>query len=151
MISQYRNENIPSELMESKGTIRLLQFSFLLKTIIKNGTLLIADELDNAIHPEIMKSIISLFNNPEINKNGAQLVFTTHNPIYMDYDLLRRDQILFAEKDPDTYESTLYSLGDFGSVSVRNDQSFMRNYFKGRYGRLPYVDIEAVLSHGMEN
>jgi hypothetical protein len=68
----------------------------------------------------------------------------------MDRALLRRDQILFTEKDPDTYESSLYSLGDFGSVSVRNDQDFIKNYFKGRYGRLPYIDLESILTNAME-
>ena len=151
MISQYRKTTIPSELMESAGTIKLLRFSLLLRQFIAQGGLLMIDEMDNAIHPEIMKAIIALFGNPEVNKNGAQLIFTTHNPIFMDHDLLRRDQILFTERDPDTYESTLHSLGDFGSISVRNDQSFMRNYFKGRYGRLPYIDLEAVLTHVMED
>ncbi|MCL2766602.1 MAG: ATP-binding protein, partial [Peptococcaceae bacterium] len=67
------------------------------------------------------------------------------------HDLLRRDQIFFTEKDLDTYISTMHSLSDFGSVSVRNDQSFMRNYFKGRYGRLPYIDFETVLALDLED
>jgi len=150
MISRYRNSIIPSGLMESTGTVRLLHFALILRQFFREGGLLMIDEMDNAIHPEIMKGIIALFGNPEVNKNGAQLIFTSHNPIFMDHDLLRRDQILFTERDTDTYESTLHSLGDFGSVSVRNDQSFMRNYFKGRYGKLPYVDLEAILAHGME-
>ena len=129
----------------------MLGFSLLLRHFIAVGGLLMIDEMDQAIHPEIMKGIIALFGNPDVNKNGAQLIFTSHNPIFMDHDLLRRDQILFCERDIDTYVSALHSLGDFGSVSVRNDQSFMRNYFKGRYGRLPYIDLEAILARGMED
>ena len=150
MVSIYKNIIIPSDLMESEGTTRLLIFAPMLRHYLAEGGLLMIDEMDNAIHPEIMKSIIALFSNPEVNKNGAQLIFTSHNPIYMEKDLLRRDQILFTERDADTYESTLYSLGDFGSVDVRNDQSFMRNYFKGRYSRLPYIDLEAILTQSME-
>ena len=150
MVSMYRKSIIPSYLMESAGTIKLLNFFFLLRQFFLEGDLLMIDEMDNVIHPEIIKGVIALFGNPEANKNGAQLIFTTHNPIYMDHDLLRRDQILFTEKDQDSYESRLYSLGDFGSVDVRNDQSFMRNYFKGRYGRLPYIDLETILVRGME-
>jgi AAA15 family ATPase/GTPase len=150
MISKYLDSIVPSELMESAGTTRLLRFSLLLRQFIYNGGLMLIDEMDNAIHPEITKGIIALFCNPAVNKNGAQLIFTTHNPIFMDRDILRRDQILFTERNPDTYESTLHSLGDFGSINVRNDQSFLRNYFKGRYGRLPYIDLETVLAHGME-
>ncbi|MDR1664469.1 MAG: ATP-binding protein, partial [Clostridiales bacterium] len=105
IVSNYRDAEILSEHMESTGTLRLLRFSLLLKIALSNGLCLMVDELDNALHPEIIKAIIALFNNPDINKKGAQLIFTTHNPIYMDRALLRRDQILFTEKDPDTYES----------------------------------------------
>ena len=150
MVSIYLGSLIPSNLMESAGTVRLLRFSILLREFMLNGGILLIDEMDNAIHPEITKAIIAMFGNQTMNKNGAQLVFTTHNPVYMDRELLRRDQILFTERDPDSFESTLHSLGDFGSVNVRNDQSFMRNYFKGRYGRLPYVDLETILTKGME-
>jgi hypothetical protein len=151
LVSRYRDNIILSDLMESAGTIKLLRFAVMLKHFIDEGGILMIDELDTAIHPEIMKSILALFGNPDVNKKGAQLVFTSHNPIFMDKDLLRRDQIIFVEKDPDTYCSTLHSLGDFGSVKVRNDQSFMRNYVKGRYGRLPYIDLESVLAHRTED
>ncbi|MCL2766663.1 MAG: ATP-binding protein [Peptococcaceae bacterium] len=151
LVSSYRGVNIRSEFIESVGTIRLLHFADKLKQCFSEGSVLLIDEMDNAIHPEIIKGIIALFSNPEANKNGAQIVFTSHNPVYMDHDLLRRDQILFTEKDLDTYISTIHSLGDFGSVSVRNDQSLMRNYFKGRYGRLPYIDFETVLALGLED
>jgi hypothetical protein len=106
----------------------------------KGGTLVI-DEFDSAIHPELIKGIISLFNNQNINKIGAQLVFTTHNPIYLNNKIFRRDQINFVEKDTDTYESIIYRLSDFGSEEVRNDHNYLINYFKGNYGALPYVDF----------
>jgi len=149
MASVYKNVLIPAYSMESEGTIKLLNFVFALLAGFDGGKLLMIDEMDTAIHPELVKGIVALFGNPEFNKAGAQLVFTTHNPSYLDNKLLRRDQILFTERDPDTYESSLYSLKDFGSVNVRNDQSYMQNYFKGRYGRLPYIDFEALLAHEM--
>jgi len=82
----------------------------------------VLDEFDAAIHPELVKGIIALFNDQSINKKGAQLIFTTHNPIYLSNKIFRRDQIIFVEKDKDTFESTIYSLADFGSADVRNDQ-----------------------------
>jgi len=141
---------IPSSLMESAGTTRFLYFALRLQEVLSLGGVFLIDEMDNSIHPEITKAILAIFCNPDINKHGAQLVFTSHNPIFMDRDLLRRDQILFVEKDPDTYKSSLYALSDFGSVSVRNDQDFIKNYFKGRYGRLPYIDLEGILTAAME-
>jgi len=151
-IYEYRTRKsaILSSLMESVGTIRLLHFALRLREAFLIGGVFLIDEMDNSIHPEITKAILAIFCNPDINKKGAQLIFTSHNPIFMDRDLLRRDQIIFVEKDTDTYKSNLYALSDFGSVSVRNDQDFIRNYFKGRYGKLPYIDLEEILLAAME-
>lgn len=148
MVSKYRNIIVPAIFMESTGTITLLKFMLMFRQYITRGGLLLIDELDSSIHPEIVKAIIAMLGNPDVNKSGTQLIFTSHNPIFMDRDLLRRDQILFTERNPDTFTSTLHSLGDFGSVSVRNDQDFIRNYFKGRYGRLPYIDLETIFTSG---
>ncbi|MBP3040997.1 ATP-binding protein [Bacillaceae bacterium Marseille-Q3522] len=108
----------------------------------------VLDEFDAAIHPELIKGIIALFNDQSVNKNGAQLIFTTHNPIYLNNKIFRRDQIKFVEKDKDTFESTIYSLADFGSIDVRNDQNYMLNYFKGKYGTLPYIDFSKLFIKG---
>jgi len=55
--------------------------------------------------------------------------------------IFRRDQIKFVEKDADTFESAIYSLADFGATDVRNDHNYLLNYFKGKYGTLPYIDF----------
>lgn len=52
----------------------------------------------------------------------------------------------FIEKDKDTFESTIYSLADFGSTDVRNDQNYLLNYFKGKYGTLPYIDFSRLFN-----
>jgi AAA15 family ATPase/GTPase len=132
---------IPAELMESRGTLKLLDFALPFESLFSKGGVFVIDEFDAAIHPELVKGIISLFNNPSSNKNGAQLIFTTHNPIYLSNQIFRRDQIKFVEKDKDTFESIIYSLADFGSTDVRNDQNYLLNYFKGKYGTLPYIDF----------
>ena len=69
------------------------------------------------------------FHNDEINTKGAQLIFNTHNPIFLNNSLLRRDEIKFVEKG-DT-GSILYSLSDFGTngrKGVRNTEDYMKNY-----------------------
>ncbi len=43
---------------------------------------LVVDEFDCSLHPMVVMSIIGLFHNPDINKNNAQLIFNTHNPIF---------------------------------------------------------------------
>lgn len=136
-----RDVIIPAELMESRGTLKLLDFAIPFETLFTKGGIFVLDEFDAAIHPELIKGIIALFNDQSVNKNGAQLIFTTHNPIYLNNKIFRRDQIKFVEKDKDNFESTIYSLADFGSTDVRNDQNYLLNYFKGKYGTLPYLDF----------
>jgi uncharacterized protein len=140
-----QNYLIPAELMESRGTLKLVDFAIPFERLFSSGGVFVIDEFDAAIHPELTKGVIALFNNAELNKKGAQLIFTTHNPIYLDNKMFRRDQIRFVEKDKDTYESVVYSLADFGSETVRNDHNYLINYFKGNYGALPFLDFSALL------
>lgn len=136
---------LPADIMESRGTIKLVDFAIPFVERFAKGGVFVIDEFDSAIHPELVKGIIALFNDPNVNKEGAQLVFTTHNPIYLNNKMFRRDQILFVEKDRESYRSVLYSLADFGSADVRNDQNYLINYFKGKYGALPYIDFAGLL------
>lgn len=147
-IYKYNDENvvIPAELMESRGTLKLVDFAIPFEKLFKAGGVFVLDEFDAAIHPEIIKGILAVFNDNELNKAGAQLIFTTHNPIYLNNKIFRRDQIRFVEKDTDSYQSAIYSLADFGSEEVRNDHNFLINYFKGNYGALPFIDFSKLLN-----
>jgi len=142
---------IPSELMESRGTLKLIDFAIAFQTFFQAGGVFVIDEFDAALHPELVKGIIALFNNQKYNNAGAQLIFSTHNPIYLNNKIFRRDQILFVEKDKSTYESALYSLADFGSIDVRNDENYLINYFKGKYSSLPYIDFSKLIVNAEEN
>lgn len=146
-----KNISIPAELTESRGTIKLIDFAIAFQTFFNKGGTFIIDEFDAALHPEMVKGILSVFNNIEINKEGAQLVFSTHNPIFLNNRIFRRDQILFVEKDKNSYQSALYSLSDFGSENVRNDENYLINYFKGKYSTLPYIDFSKVLKEEDNN
>ena len=141
---------VNADLMESRGTIKLIDFAILFSEHFSNGNALVIDEFDSSLHPEIVKGIISVFSDPSINKAGAQLIFTTHNPIYLSNKLFRRDQIFFVEKDSSSYQSDLYTLADFGSTEVRNDENYMINYFKGKYATLPYIDFSEIVNNGKE-
>ena len=147
-IYKYHDENIviPAELMESRGTLKLVDFAIPFEKIFRSGGVFILDEFDAAIHPELIKGILALFNDSDLNKTNAQLIFTTHNPIYLNNKIFRRDQIRFVEKDTDSYESVIYSLADFGAEEVRNDHNYLINYFKGNYGALPFIDFSKLLN-----
>ena len=128
-------------LMESEGTQQVISLSGPLFSALKNGTLLLVDELDIRLHPMLTRSIVQLFMNRSTNPNGAQLICTTHDTNLLDLAYLRRDQIWFTEKDR-TESSDLYSLVEFRDgrgVKVRNDRSIEKDYIEGRYGAIPFL------------
>ena len=89
---------------------------------------------DESLHPLLVQYLVSLFNNPDINKNNAQLIVSTHTSGLMNLKHLRRDQIYFVEKDNRTGCSTLYSLDEF---SPRTREDIQKAYLLGRYGSIP--------------
>ena len=121
---------------ESDGTKKLFAFAGPLLDVLAKGRILFVDELDTSLHPLMVRFLISLIHNPEINKNNAQLVFTTHDTSILDTDIFRRDQVWFVEKDTESASSHLYPLSDF---SPRKGEALERGYLKGRYGALPFI------------
>ena len=122
---------------ESLGTQVVFSFIPVLKDVLDNGKVLIIDEFDKSLHPFIVKYIVEVFNDTEINKNGAQLIFNTHDTNLLDLELLRRDQIWFAEKNEKDGSSTIYPLDDF---SVRKTENVEKGYLLGRYGAIPFIE-----------
>lgn len=145
--------SIDSEKIESMGTLRLIAIMPVVISALRDGSVLVMDEFDTSLHPMIVMNIISIFHNDDVNKKGAQLIFNTHNPIYLNHDLLRRDEIKFVERDMQTKSSTLYSLSDFkanGEASVRKTSDYMKNYFINRYGAIVDFDITDIVLHAIE-
>lgn len=120
---------------ESAGTERLFNIAGYLLFVLECGELLIIDELDRSLHPVLSKALIKMFNNPEINKNNAQLIFTTHDTTLLDDETFRPDQIWFTEKDNSM--TKLYSLFDF---RPRENESLQKGYLLGRYGAIPFIN-----------
>ena len=137
---------IPAEMFESYGTIRFVnEFPLVIKALLNGGTL-VMDEFDASIHPMALMNIINIFHNDEINKNHAQLIFNTHNPIFLNSDLFRRDEIKFVERDDETNHSLHYSLSDFKTADgTRKGEDYMKNYFISKYGAIKDVDFSGIL------
>lgn len=123
---------------ESDGTKKLFDIAGLLLHAfnIKVSGLIILDELDSNFHPSLLIRLISLFNDPEVNKSNFQLLFTSHDTNLMNPSLMRRDQFYFAEKEQN--EGTrFYSLADL--KGIRNDADFAKQYLAGFYGGVPML------------
>ncbi|MBO5383902.1 MAG: ATP-binding protein [Ruminococcus sp.] len=138
---------IAAEIFESYGTIRFINIFPLIIRAIKTGGTLVIDEFDASIHPMALMSIINVFHNDEININHAQLIFDTHNPIFLNGNLFRRDEIKFVEREDNNHYSSLYSLSDFktsGKNGVRKHEDYMKNYFVSRYGAIRDIDFTPI-------
>ena len=121
---------------ESMGTQIVFCFIPFIMDALNNKKIVIVDELDKSLHPYLVEMIVQMFNDPNINKNGAQLIFNTHDTNLLKLNILRRDQIWFTEKDHNNGISDLYPLSDF---SVRKTENIERGYMLGRYGAVPFI------------
>ena len=136
---------------ESSGTKKLFGLLPFIAASLLDGTVLVIDELDAKIHPVLLRHIIMMFNDMEINKHKAQLIFTSHDLSTMNNDVFRRDEIWFVAKGK-AQNSLLYSLVEFKDAkgsSVRNDEKYDKRYLEGRYGADPY--LKTIIDWGKVN
>lgn len=131
---------------ESEGTKKVFKLLPLIVRVLSEGKLLIVDELDAKLHPKLLKYIIMLFKNPNINKKHAQLIFTSHNITIMNHNIFRRDEILFAciDEKRSSYLYSLYDIRDENNERIRQNAPFDKQYIEGRYGADPY--LKSILS-----
>jgi len=122
---------------ESMGTIKLFDIAGRWLDVLNYGRVLVLDEFDRSLHPNILDALLSQFHDTRTNRNGAQLVFTTHNTHILTLDNFRRDQIWFTEKDPESGATDFYSLYEISGV--RKDENVAKGYLSGRYGAVPFI------------
>ncbi len=129
---------------ESDGTQRLYGLVAPVLDVLKGGRTLVVDELDGSLHTLLVRRLVSMFHDPKLNQNGAQLIFSTHDTSLLDHTLFRRDQIWFTEKDSDQ-ATRVYPLTDF---SPRKLEAWERGYLSGRYGAVPFFgELPDILKH----
>jgi len=120
---------------ESDGTQKLFRLVGPWLDVLENGYCLVMDELHNSLHPKLVAYLVSMFHNPEINKNAAQLIFVTHETSLLNQDTFRKDQVWFCEKENNA--TKVFSLADF---KVRKGVDNLESaYLSGRYGAVPYL------------
>ncbi len=124
---------------ESRGTRTLFRLALPILQALQHGTIIVVDELEASMHPNLAERIVRQFNDPAINKRNAQLIFATHDTNLLGNltgeSALRRDQVWLTEKDSHG-ATVLYPLTDF---KPRNDENIERGYVQGRYGAIPFL------------
>ncbi len=123
---------------ESDGTQRLTHLLPALHTICQNQGLFVIDEFDRSLHPLLAKGFVRTFLQLCAGK-GSQLIFTTHETAFLDLELLRRDEIWFADKKQKEGTTELYSLADY---KVRTDLKIDKAYLQGRFEAVPPIESE---------
>jgi len=119
---------------ESAGTRKLIEQFSLIDRCLENGMPFICDELDKTLHPAVFKQLVRMFNDPKVNPNNAQLIFSAHDTIALDSNFLRRDQVHIIDKGEDSV-STIKRLSEMENVMPYPD---MEHEFRtGYYGSFP--------------
>lgn len=122
---------------ESDGTLTWMSLMPDLVAVLENGGTLVVDELDSSLHTAISGKLIEMFQDPETNRHGAQIIFTTHDTNLLGY--LNRDEVWLTSKRADG-STELTPLSDFRSDRVRRSTNLERGYLEGRFGGVPVVD-----------
>lgn len=119
---------------ESDGTQRLLQLIPALHHLRTCGGVYVIDEIDRSMHPMLTWKFLEFFLKC-CEGEQRQIIVTTHESNLLDLDLLRRDEIWFAEKD-NAGATKIYSLAEF---KIRKDLEVRKHYLQGRFGAVPFL------------
>ena len=126
---------------ESDGTRKLMSIAPAIESVLSKGGILVIDEIEKELHPMLVDFVVAKFQSKQSNPNGAQLIFTTHDTELMNMEIIRKDQLYFADKNREDGASELYSISEF---STRTTDNIRKGYLLGKYGAAPDVEIEEV-------
>ena len=121
---------------ESKGTRTLLLLLIPALEALSRGSLLVIDELDTSLHPNLARAFVSLFNKKDSNPRSAQLVFSTHDVTLLGSGLIRQDEIWMTDKNRE-------GASEFTPLTIfklRSRDDIERAYRHGRFGGVPAAD-----------
>lgn len=122
---------------ESAGTRMLFSLLGPALDALKYGQVLLFDEADASLHPRLSARLLELFQDPQTNPYGAQLILATHDTSLL--SKLNRDEVWLTEKGSDG-ATRLTALAEFGGDKVRRSLNLERAYLQGRFGAIPDVD-----------
>lgn len=118
---------------ESSGTLKAYLLLSIMLPALEIGGLIVVDELESDLHPDMLFPLLDLFISPETNPHNAQVIFSTHSHSVL--DMLNKDQVLLVEKNTETGLSEAWLLGDM--EGVRRDDNLYAKYRAGAYGAVP--------------
>lgn len=127
---------LPFMQIESTGTIKLFGILPVIFNALEEGGVLIIDEIENGLHPIVVKQIIDLFLSEDTNPNHAQLVCTSHSKELIE-SKVRRDQVWIVTKNK-RGESSLRRISDIPGMRAYENNGY--KYLEAAFSTIP-VDI----------
>lgn len=138
LIHRAAGQELPFDLdEESAGTQTWFVLIGPTLSALRSGRILLFDEIDASLHPQLSARVLELFQDRETNPYGAQLIFTTHDTSLLNH--LNRDEVWLTERD-DSGATTLTALAEFGGDKVRRSLNLEKAYLQGRFGAVPELD-----------
>ncbi len=123
---------------ESAGTNRIIYLANEIADILsrEKGGVAVIDDMDAFIHPDVYEMLVEQFMSSATNKNGVQLILTSHN--YATLNFLDKQQIILTERNGDgaTESWRLDSM-----KGVESHDNFYAKYMAGKYGAVPRVEV----------
>ena len=138
LMHRVAEQEIPFDLAdESAGTRTWFRLIGPVLSALRGGQILLFDEIDASLHPRLSTRLLELFQSPDTNPLGAQLIFTTHDTSLLNY--LNRDEVWLTEKGGNG-ATTLIALAEYGGDKVRRSLNLEKAYLQGRFGAVPELD-----------
>ena len=126
---------------QSDGTKQWFSLAGRAIDALQRGSVLVVDELDSSLHPLLVKELIGLFKNGAVNKNSAQIIFTSHDTSLLGKNpdrILEPYEVWFVDKNHRDGVSESYSMDDFDNRKSNNDQ---KRYLIGKFGAIPEPNL----------
>jgi AAA15 family ATPase/GTPase len=123
---------------ESDGSQRVIDLlpAFLEISAERSKKVYVIDEVDRSMHTLLTRSLLEGYLQNCSSNSRAQLLFTTHDVLLMDQNLLRRDEMWVTERDANGV-SSLLSFSDY--KKIRYDKDIRKSYLQGRLGGIPRI------------
>ena len=125
----------------SAGTRELIAYIGDILRILKIGGIVVYDETSKFYHPDMEIAILNLFKDKDLNRNNAQIFFSSHN--HETFDLLFNDQAHILEKNDGVM--TVNKVSDYG---VAERDNIKRTYRLGSLGGVPdTIDFNRIINN----
>ena len=116
----------------SLGTQKAIEIISKSINIFEKGGVIMIDEIENGLHLSLIQLIVSIFEDEDINKNKAQIILTTHNPLIIDRGIVKIDNVFMYEqknfiqlKNLKTFKRTEDKMASIKPKNYFNDYFWM--------------------------